>query len=143
MNCLHPLERWDRGFESYSKHGNCVRLFCVCVVLCVGSSLATGCTPVQEALPMVYRKNKVKKQPSSNKTNCKAIDREIYLYWTVSFASFVDMKHCEYQRQNIHDVIRKCSIRPSTNRSTSFPIRITFTLFAFTSINYPLFYVAE
>jgi hypothetical protein len=33
----------------------CVRLFCVCVVLCVGSVLATGWSPVQEVLPTVYR----------------------------------------------------------------------------------------
>jgi hypothetical protein len=33
MNCLRSLERWDRGFESRSRHGClCVRLFCVCVV---------------------------------------------------------------------------------------------------------------
>jgi hypothetical protein len=32
----------------------CVRLFCICV-LCVGSGLATGCTPVQCVLPTVYR----------------------------------------------------------------------------------------
>jgi hypothetical protein len=30
-----------RGFESYSRHGY-LRLFCVCVVLCVGRALATG-----------------------------------------------------------------------------------------------------
>jgi hypothetical protein len=41
MNCIRSLERWDRGFESHSRHGClCVRLFCVCVVLCVGSGLA-------------------------------------------------------------------------------------------------------
>jgi hypothetical protein len=34
MKCLHSLERWDRGFESHSKHGClCVRLFCVYIVL--------------------------------------------------------------------------------------------------------------
>jgi hypothetical protein len=38
MNCLRSLERWDRGFQSHSSHGClCVRSFCVCVVLCVGS----------------------------------------------------------------------------------------------------------
>jgi hypothetical protein len=43
MNCLPSLESWDRGFEPHSRHGClCVRLFCVCVVLCVGSGLATG-----------------------------------------------------------------------------------------------------
>jgi hypothetical protein len=33
----------------------CVCLFCVCVVLCVGSCLATGWSPVQGVLPTVYR----------------------------------------------------------------------------------------
>jgi hypothetical protein len=44
MNCLRSLERWDRGFESHSKHVYlyCVRLFCMCVVLCVGTGFATG-----------------------------------------------------------------------------------------------------
>jgi hypothetical protein len=43
MNCLRSLERWDRGFESNLRHGClCMRLLCVCVVLCVCSGLATG-----------------------------------------------------------------------------------------------------
>jgi hypothetical protein len=33
--------------------GVCVRLFCVCVVLCVGSGLATGWSLVQGVLPSV------------------------------------------------------------------------------------------
>jgi hypothetical protein len=32
----------------------CVRLFCVCVVLCVGSGLATGWSHIQGVLPSVY-----------------------------------------------------------------------------------------
>jgi hypothetical protein len=39
----------------------CVRLFCVYVVLCVGSGLVTGWSPVQVALPNVYRIKKLKK----------------------------------------------------------------------------------
>jgi hypothetical protein len=44
MNCLLSLERWDRGFESHSRHEYlyCVRLICVCVVQCVGTGLAMG-----------------------------------------------------------------------------------------------------
>jgi hypothetical protein len=54
MNCLCLLERWDRGFESQSRHGYIrVRLFCVCVVLCVGCGLATGRSLVQGVLPSV------------------------------------------------------------------------------------------
>jgi hypothetical protein len=39
----------------------CVRLFCVCVVLCVGSGLATGWSPAQGALPTVYMIKKLQK----------------------------------------------------------------------------------
>jgi hypothetical protein len=44
MNCFRSLGRWDRGFESQPQHGRlvCNGLFCVSVVLCVGSGLATG-----------------------------------------------------------------------------------------------------
>jgi hypothetical protein len=44
-----------------------VRLFCVCVVLCVGSGLAKGWSPVQGVLPTVYRIKKLKMRPRSNK----------------------------------------------------------------------------
>jgi hypothetical protein len=37
-----------------------VRLFCVCIVLCVGSGLATGWSPAQGVLPTVYRTKKLK-----------------------------------------------------------------------------------
>jgi hypothetical protein len=71
MNYLCSLERWDRGFESHSRHGclYCMRLFCVCVfVLCVGRGLAMGRSPVQGVLPTVYRMKKLKKKrPRLNK----------------------------------------------------------------------------
>jgi hypothetical protein len=41
----------------------CVRLFCVCAVLCVGSGLTTGWSLVQGVLPTVYRFKKLKKRP--------------------------------------------------------------------------------
>jgi hypothetical protein len=44
----------------------CVRLFCVCVVLCVGRGLATGWSPVQGVLPTVYKVKKLKKRPRLN-----------------------------------------------------------------------------
>jgi hypothetical protein len=43
----------------------CVRLYCVCVVLCVGTGLAKGWSPVQGVLQTVYRINKVKKRSRS------------------------------------------------------------------------------
>jgi hypothetical protein len=33
----------------------CMRLFCVCVVLCVGSGLTMGWSPVREVLPTLHR----------------------------------------------------------------------------------------
>jgi hypothetical protein len=45
----------------------CVRLFYVCVVLCVGSDLTTGSSPAQGVLPTVYRIKKLKKRPRSNR----------------------------------------------------------------------------
>jgi hypothetical protein len=57
MNCLRSLENWDRGFESHSRHGClCVRLFCVCVILCEGSGLETGCSLLQVVLPSVKKR---------------------------------------------------------------------------------------
>jgi hypothetical protein len=54
MKCLRSLERWDRGFESHSRNG-CLCVYTVCIVLCVGSGLATGWSTVQGVLPTVYR----------------------------------------------------------------------------------------
>jgi hypothetical protein len=48
-----------------------VRLFCVCVVLCVGSGLETGWSPAQWVLPTVYTIKKLKKSPRST----RAVDR--------------------------------------------------------------------
>jgi hypothetical protein len=42
-----------------------VRLFCVCVVLCVGSGFGMSCSPVQGVLPTVYMNKKLKKLPRS------------------------------------------------------------------------------
>jgi hypothetical protein len=45
----------------------CLGLFCICIVLCVGSGLATDWSPVPEVLPTLYRIKKLKKRPRSNK----------------------------------------------------------------------------
>jgi hypothetical protein len=39
----------------------CVYLFCVCVILCVGSGLETGWSPIQGILQFVYRIKKAEK----------------------------------------------------------------------------------
>jgi hypothetical protein len=44
-----------------------MRLFYVRVVLCVGSGLATGYSPVQGFLPTAYRVKKLKRRSKSNK----------------------------------------------------------------------------
>jgi hypothetical protein len=46
----------------------CVRLFCVCVVLCVESGITTDWSLVQGVLPTVYRTNTLQKRPSSART---------------------------------------------------------------------------
>jgi hypothetical protein len=51
----------------------CVRFFCVCVVLCVGSGLATGWSPVQGVLLTVYRIKNLKKSGQSPTKGCGAI----------------------------------------------------------------------
>jgi hypothetical protein len=48
-----------------------VRLFCVCVVLCVGNGLATGSSPVQGVLPTVYR---LTENAAKVHKGCRAID---------------------------------------------------------------------
>jgi hypothetical protein len=45
----------------------CVRLLHACVVLCVGSGLASGWSPVQGVLPTVYRMKRLQKRPGPNK----------------------------------------------------------------------------
>jgi hypothetical protein len=55
----------------------CLHLFCVCVVLCVGSGLATGCSHVQGVLPTVYMIKELKMRPMSNK---RTADPLIYIY---------------------------------------------------------------
>jgi hypothetical protein len=49
------------GMDAY------VRLFCACVVLCVGSGLATSSSPVQGILPTAYKIRKLKRRPRPNK----------------------------------------------------------------------------
>jgi hypothetical protein len=52
----------------------CVRLFCVCVVLCVGSGPAKVWSPVQVFLPTVYRIKKLKSRQDPK--GLTAIERE-------------------------------------------------------------------
>jgi hypothetical protein len=52
----------------------CVRLFCICVVLCTGSGPVTGWSPVQESYRLCKRIKKLKKRPSPRK-GCRAINR--------------------------------------------------------------------
>jgi hypothetical protein len=45
----------------------CALIFCICVVLCVGSGIATGRSSVQGVLPTVCRIKNLKKRPRSDK----------------------------------------------------------------------------
>jgi hypothetical protein len=60
----------------------CLRLFCVCAVLCVGIGLATGWSPVRGVLQTVYMIKKLKKWSRSNK---RAVEPYIYIYMLVCF----------------------------------------------------------
>jgi hypothetical protein len=54
----------------------CVRLCCVCVVLCGGSGLATDWSPVRGVLLTVYGSKKLKKRPRCSKRTVEPyIDR--------------------------------------------------------------------
>jgi hypothetical protein len=57
----------------------CVCLFCVCVVLCLGSSLATGWSPVQGDLLIVYILRNWKEVVKLQK-GCTAIEKNKWLY---------------------------------------------------------------
>jgi hypothetical protein len=57
----------------------CVRLFFVCVVLCVGSGLATGWSPVQGVLPTVHRIMELQNQTGPNKGLYEGFYLSIYL----------------------------------------------------------------
>jgi hypothetical protein len=65
----------------------CVRLFCVCVVLRVGSGLATGWSLVQEIQPTVYRLRNWKN--GQGQKGCRAIERERVLPLAVQFRCHV------------------------------------------------------
>jgi hypothetical protein len=49
----------------------CVRLFCVYVVLCVGSGLATDWSPVQGVISTVYMIKKLKKAAKFQQKACR------------------------------------------------------------------------
>jgi hypothetical protein len=52
---------------------DCVCLFCVSVVLCVSSGLATGWSPAQGLLPTAYRNKNIKKAAKASTKGYRAI----------------------------------------------------------------------
>jgi hypothetical protein len=72
MNCPRPLEHWNCGFESHSRHG-CLCAFILFVLSCAGSDLAKGWSPVQGVLPTVSNITKLKSGQGPTK-DCGAID---------------------------------------------------------------------
>jgi hypothetical protein len=72
MGCLRPLPETEIvGSNPTGGMHVCVRLFCVCVVLCVGGGLATGLPPVQGVLPNLYTIRKIERRPRPNKMTAK------------------------------------------------------------------------
>jgi hypothetical protein len=77
MNCLCSLERLNHGFELHSRHGClCVRLFCVCVVLCLGSGLATGRSLIQGVLPSVKNDYKTEEEVRAQQKSLESLMNE-------------------------------------------------------------------
>jgi Zn-dependent protease with chaperone function len=78
----------------------CVRLFCVCVVLCRGSGLATSWSPVHGVLPTVYTIKKLKKRSRPNNiiiiisflvsswftSIISEMSASVFLCWSLSFS---------------------------------------------------------
>jgi hypothetical protein len=55
MKCLRPLKRWNRVFESHSRHGLLsMFLLCLCCPVYV-TALRQGWSPVRRVLPAVYK----------------------------------------------------------------------------------------
>jgi hypothetical protein len=81
-----------------------VRLFCVCIVLCVGSGLATGWSPVQGVLPTVYRIKKLKKRPRSNK---RTVD--MYVYNARLFMCHVTVCAVSFSRHSSFQVLTQAA----------------------------------
>jgi hypothetical protein len=96
MNCLLPLQTGVVGWNPTQGMDVCERLFCVCVVLCVGSGLATGWSPLEGALSTVYWIKKLKKRPSPTK-GCRAIERQIQ-------ESVINYKRCGWEFFSIHSL---------------------------------------
>jgi hypothetical protein len=85
MNCFCSLELCDRGFESHSRYGcfYCVRLFCVCVVLCVGRGLGRADLLSKESFRLCIWFRKLKKRPRPNK--------ELYSHNSIQFSSILSI----------------------------------------------------
>jgi hypothetical protein len=135
MSCLSSLGRWDRGIESQSRHGClCVRLFCVCVALCLGRGLATGWSLVQGVPPSVKQWLRNWRRGQGPTKGCRVIVEWMNEFWELSpwrrvflgkfavisadrtFPSFYNaMDH--YRVQRIHSVdpvfIKLNSVRPN------------------------------
>jgi hypothetical protein len=77
----------------------CVRLlFCVCVVLCVDSVLATGWSPVRVVLPTAYRIRKTGEEAKAQQQACRACFclyfSQIYsLLYNGAISKYVVRKH--------------------------------------------------
>jgi hypothetical protein len=81
MNCLRPLKRWDRGFESHLKHG-CLCAFTLFVLFCVQvAALRRADPPSKESYRRCIKIKKLRKPASPKKrTVVPQIDRCIFWY---------------------------------------------------------------
>jgi hypothetical protein len=97
-----------------------VRLFCVCVVLCVGIGLATGWSLIQGVLTTVYRITKLKKRPGPNKRLLSHwwMNESVFLCWLL-------WSNCEYAKRIL------LTFTSATNLCRSWP-----ALWGFVTVNF-------
>jgi hypothetical protein len=109
MTSLRLLERLNREIESLSRHG-CLRLSCVCVVLCIGSGHATRHI-TRPSSPTVCVKNDygTEEEATDSVTTVRTVEKkeQKQYWWAVGFVSLM---------QNLDRANRQINILKATRQ---------------------------
>jgi hypothetical protein len=95
----------------------CLRLFCICVVLCVGSGFVTDWSPVNGVLPTMYKIKKLRRRPVFNKELESRTKSSINIWlsttWHLSNCIYLHQhKYCRYAVY-INYLLHVSAFRPS------------------------------